>query len=192
VLLDVDGVSANYTDIFVRAVLSLGIRDIPPTWFPGEWDISKALKLTEKEDEAVYEIMNRPGIAQQIVPYPDAIESIQRLSRSADVYFVTSPLRTSPTWASDREAWLKKHFGDELGSKIVSTHYKYKVSGDIFVDDKPKHCLEWAKAWPLGIALHWAQFVNSEEKGLLKVYNWKMVQHLVDMRADQGEAFGQL
>lgn len=71
--------------------------------------------------------------------------AINELSASHDVYFLTSPL-PSPTWVSDRNEWLVKHFGLHLGSKVIYTSHKSLVAGHIFVDDKPEAVVEWCDA----------------------------------------------
>lgn len=186
-LCDVDDVLANYVQGFVAAVLATGVRDIKMDHPFDDWDLSKSLGLTEEEDNKVYSLINMPGFATRLNPMPGAVEAVKKIAQIADVLFVTSPLKSSPTWAFDRTAWLQKHFGTEQGNKVASTGEKYAVSGDFLLDDKPEHCAEWHTENPLGLAMLWSTGRNLTKPppyGVAVVGNWPMVYALVEAKAD--------
>jgi 5'(3')-deoxyribonucleotidase len=79
-------------------------------------------------------------------PLPGAIRGVTELANHANVFFVTSPTRRSRTWQYDRAEWLNKYYGEDLGGKVVSTKHKYKIVGDVLVDDKPDHLVAWHEA----------------------------------------------
>lgn len=182
-LCDVDDVVANYVQGFVAAVLATGVRNIKMDHPFDEWDLSKSLKLTEEEDNKVYSLINMPGFASMLQPLPDAVEGVTKIMEIADVIFVTSPLRSSPTWAYDRNLWLTKLFGED--SKVVSTHEKYTVDGDFLCDDKPKHCTLWQEEHPMGMAMMWSTGRNVKHLplGIPLVGNWDLAYKLVERRA---------
>lgn len=184
VLIDVDGVLADFRQLFISAVMATGVRAIDYTWRPDQWDLSKALKLTKKEDDAVFSIINAAGVADDYLqPFPGAVEGVRRVAQYASVYFVTAQLRTSPTWVYDRDRWLIRHFGKEQGEKVVYTDHKYVVCGDYLVDDKPENCREWAAAWPSGFALHWTASYAKVEPDLLAVSSWEQILGVVRSRS---------
>lgn len=142
VAIDVDGVVANFTDLFLNAIRTATNRDIPKDWKPPKWDIEEALGLTKAERVATSKLISAAGVASYIAPYPGAVEGIKKLTKIADVFFVTSPLKSSPTWCYDRVVWLTKYFGEELADRVDFTWHKYAFAADILVDDKPSNCEE--------------------------------------------------
>lgn len=157
---DVDGVLGNFTELYLNAVRAATDRDIPEYWLPAQWDIDEDLGLTAKERKAVWELISLPGQAALINPYPGVVEGIKQLSEFVDIFFVTSPVKTSPTWTYDRNVWLRRYFGKQLAGFVLYTEHKYAAAADFFVDDKPSHCEEWAEAWPDGKALLWTAGYN--------------------------------
>jgi 5'-nucleotidase len=179
VLVDVDGVVADFAQLMVNAVRNLKFRDIPITWRPTKWDIARELELTKEQEEEVYDVLRLPGSAGLLNPIPGAIQGVKRIASLFDVAFVTSPLDGSHTWCFDRSEWLMKHFGEDLGSRWVYTDYKYLVYGDFLVDDKPSHCLDFKKAWPGSVPLRWQLPGVTAQDGLVHVSTWKEVEFAV-------------
>jgi 5'(3')-deoxyribonucleotidase len=184
VLLDVDGVIANFTQLYLSCAKAAGVLSME---FPSDWEspyekIEEALHLTKDGEAAVYKLLNAPDAAFNINPYPKAVEGVKSVAEIAEVYFVTNPIGSSPTWSWDRMRWLKKHFGDELGGNVVLTPHKFLVRGDIFVDDRPSNLEPWKKAWPYGIEVCWDQPYNQDWKSH-KVNMWEHVVELARLCA---------
>lgn len=184
VAVDVDGVVANFTELFLNAIRAATKRDIPKGWKPPKWDIEEALGLTKSERDATSKLMCLPGVAGTIVPYPGAVDGIKKLEKIADVFFVTSPLKDSPTWCYDRAGWLRKYFGKELADRVDFTSHKYAFAADVIVDDKPTNCEEWSEAWPDGKALLWTANYSPEflHDRLDHVQDWEQVARWIAMR----------
>jgi 5'-nucleotidase len=158
-LCDIDGVVCNFVQMFLSAVeAATGIhadqKDIKTFY------VEESLKLNDFQKKNVWDIVNSVGIAARMNPLPGAVEGVKALAKVSDLYFVTAPIDTSPTWDYDRRQWLIKHFGEELGKKVLFTASKEVVAGDIFIDDKPENLEEWKKAWPHGICVLWDQPYN--------------------------------
>ena len=160
VAFDVDGVLGNFTELYLNAVRASTDRDIPEGWLPRQWDIDEDLGLTAKERKAVWDLLSLPGQANLINPYPGVVDGIKKLSDLVDIFFVTSPVKSSPTWTYDRNLWLRRLFGKRLAGFVLYTDHKYAAAADVLVDDKPSHCEEWAEAWPDGKALLWTASYN--------------------------------
>lgn len=177
VLLDVDGVIADFIGGFRERAERICGRLMPDTC--AEWDICKAWGLTPEEQSAVWLSMDRPGVAASLQPLPGAVAGVVELACTADVYFVTSPVWSSPTWSHDRERWLINLFGKELGSKCVHTRHKHLVAGDALVDDKPSNVNSWRRAHPAGHGFIWHASYNTGEGGP-RLYGWNELIELVD------------
>lgn len=180
---DVDGVLANYTQMYLSAIQAATSRTITKDWRPASWDLDDALGLTKEERKAAQALMITPNVAFHITPYAGAVEGIKKLSKIADVFLVTSPVKESPTWDFDRRAWVDMLFGAELADSITFTGHKYTFAADIFVDDKPANCEEWQAAWPDGKALLWTANYSSAflHDRLQHVQDWEQVARWVAM-----------
>lgn len=176
VLLDVDGVVADFVQLMVNAVRNLKLRDIPLNWRPTKWDVAKELGLTNKQEDEVYEVLRLPGSANILHPFPGAVQGVKRIASLFDVAFVTAPVGGSQTWCYDRMEWLERHFGAELGSRWVFTDHKYLVYGDFLVDDKPENCLDFKEAWPGSVPIRWQSPGMSVHEGIIHVSTWKEVE----------------
>lgn len=186
-LCDCDDVVVNYVQGFVSAVIATGVRDIKHDHKFDEWDLSKSLKLTEEEDNQVYSLINMPGFAQRLNPCPGAVEGMKEVMKLCDVIWVTSPLRSSPTWAFDRQHWLDAHFGGE--QKVCSTHEKYAVDGLYFLDYKPEHTELWHKEHPMKMSMLWSTGINTARgvgvpSDVVLVDNWQVVLDLIKVTAN--------
>jgi len=150
-LLDVDGVIADFHKATENGMMKyFGLR---PAREWTEWDIAKMdwkhwrndlLRGTRDDhQEMLRTTWNQERFCASIPEYEGAVEQVKELSKIFDVYFVTSPMVTNPTWVYERSEWLIKKFGKDLGKKVVHTHYKELIDGDIFVDDKMQHVKDW-------------------------------------------------
>lgn len=154
VLLDVDGVLADFVGAYLD-ILSTEIGVFAKRELITEFDIGKSLGLSRDESARVKRaIGNREQLARKLDVYPGAIEGVARLAEIADVYIVTSPWNSNPTWCHDREHWLREHFGIPH-SRVVHTSAKYLCRGDFLVDDKTDTLGKWQAENPLGTAVQW-------------------------------------
>lgn len=155
-LIDVDDVLAGFaprTLPYVRAILGDDWA-IPE----GKWDIFNA--LSPSQEELIQAKMAMPGYCYGLPVNPGAKEFMASLRRHCDVYAVTAPNYT-PNWVNERFIWLRDHFGFTK-DRVVNTHAKHQVRGDIFLDDNPHHVLSWQKANPQGRALLWSTDFNRD------------------------------
>lgn len=184
VLVDVDDVIVNFKQAFISAVIAKGLRNIDHTWRRSTWDLAKDLGLTDKEEKEAFSLINMPGVADEMMnALPGAVEGVQNLMELADVYFITSPSKTSPTWSFDRRNWLVRHFGEEQGSKVGHVHDKFIVFGDFLVDDKPENVMLWKDAWPLSTAIYWSGELmpRSPRPDIMVANAWPQIQRFVEM-----------
>jgi 5'(3')-deoxyribonucleotidase len=151
-LLDADGVFVDFVKGFFQVIKTVTGKEFTQDQITG-FDIGQSLGLTSDEMEAVHSQI-KPGFCRALEPIPDAIRWIQRINATcAEVYVVTSPLSSVPTWTHEREAWIKEHLGLHH-SHVLHGSAKHLVRGDFFVDDKAETVEKW-NLHNLGTAVMW-------------------------------------
>ena len=188
VLLDVDGVIANFVDPFIKMTnITLGTSFKPED--VTEYNIQKSLELSDKQFKRVgiaignISAYGGSGMASDIEPLPGAVAGVKSLIDVSNIYFVTSVFDVCPRWSYDRKKWLCKYFGDEIGRRTIFTGHKYMVRGDIFVDDMPYHVDSWAKE-NYGYAILWKQHYNKNDSStntnVIHTDSWNDILDLID------------
>lgn len=145
ILFDVDGVLADFTGRVLDVVHEETGRAHTPDDHT-KWSFREALGLPARHWRAVARRIGEPGFACSLRPYPGAVELVKRVAEQHEVFFVTADWRSSPTWVHDRNAWLERHFGRTLGSRVVHTSHKVLVDGDVLVEDKVETVEAWERA----------------------------------------------
>jgi len=147
-LCDVDGITANFLGSFAKVATTITGKNYSPEDFT-TWHCAEAIGLSEEEAVKVHSIINEPGFGRTLEAFPGSVEAIKQIAEICDgeLFFVTSPWFTNPTWHSDREWWLEQHFGKDLGRQVIHTTHKYTVAGDMMLDDKPSHVQAWYREY---------------------------------------------
>ena len=158
-LLDADGIFVNFVKGFLQVIKDATGKSFTEDQIT-EFNICKALGLNDVESTLVYSKIT-PGFCRDLEPMPEAISWIQRLNATcADVYVVTSPFSSVPTWTHEREIWIKEHIGLPH-SRVIHGSAKHLIRGDYFVDDKAENCQAWDENNP-GTAILWDQPWNAK------------------------------
>jgi len=151
-LIDVDEVLGDFQGPALRAIEEVtGIKVDLNTL--DHWDIFTVIR-TPEENDAVWAKIAEPGFATKIEPTSGSLEFIQELRKMSHVGICTSPCYKSPTWVYERTQWLWTHFGIHEDD-IHFTNSKFKVQGDLLLDDRPHHILNWGRRHPHGTGLLW-------------------------------------
>lgn len=176
-LLDVDGILANFIDPALEEVAALtGLRHHHDE--VTQWDIMECLGIPDDVAEAAYARMKREGFCASLPVYPGAQEGVEMLRSVCNLYIVTSPLGGAH-WAHEREMWLWEHFRIP-GKTVISTSAKYKCVGDVFVDDKSSNLEKWSAKHPRDCAVRWSVRSNSQDiwNGI-QTNNWAELRGIV-------------
>lgn len=201
VLLDADDVQADF-----RTGALGTIRQVAPHKVDGEksdaellagatsWYFETCFGLTADEINQVTSLWAQPGWCYKLPMMPGVREAVTELRRLADVVTVTAPFK-SPTWVFERDAWLRDRLGYQGDNvDVIHTAAKWRVSGDVFVDDRPAAVLRWQAAHPHGVGFIWAQPYNEDSRGLQRVSTWAevvaAVKRLVGDDADDDGSYG--
>jgi 5'(3')-deoxyribonucleotidase len=189
VLLDCDGILADFIGaalLTLRAESGLVYsRDDVYTW-----EVFDSLPAPAQEHKhQVYELLKGRLGCFSIRAYDGAKEGVRRLQELADVVIVTSPFPDSDAWMSERERWLKSHFGLPR-DQVIHTSAKHHVKGDFFIDDKTSHVLKWAEHHPQGRALLWNMKYNENDElpdNVSRVVGWEQLHARVELWAREHE-----
>lgn len=84
-----------------------------------------------------------PNIFSLMESYPNAIDSVHRLSKKYDLYILsTAPWLNPSAWIHKLE-WVHKHFGKEKDSlfykRLIISHNKNLNTGEYLIDDRPNN-----------------------------------------------------
>lgn len=168
--LDVDGVVAN----FVRATLGILSGYAGRQVLEQEivmWDVSQILEDHESRERSKKDF-EKAGFAATFELYDGAQEAVAEFKKVTDLYFVTAPMMTNPTWMQDRAQWLVRHF-DVPANRICFITDKFVLQGDIMIDDSPKNIEGFLKTNPEGCGLLWERPYNKDDSTQGKrVHSW--------------------
>ena len=82
-----------------------------------------------------------PGLFRNLKPIKDAVVSVNKLlsSEKYEVYFLSTAPWNNPSAWTDKRLWLEEQFGEKINRKLILTHRKDLVKGDILIDDRPNN-----------------------------------------------------
>lgn len=142
VLVDMDGVLFDWSSGFYRALNEIaqdrGIKhNLPPASELRAFDFTKAVPEDDNHTlDLVWEAMRHPELYTSLEPIPGAVEALNTMGEEFDTYICSTPEKNNPTCASDKIAAMTEHFGDQWRKRIILTHDKTLVHGDVLIDDK--------------------------------------------------------
>lgn len=183
VLLDCDGVLSD----FIGGVLEI-VKNVTGLIFSredvGQFDFCAALGIRGMDASLIRGAIGERGFCESLKPYEGAQAGVRSLQEIAEVYVVTSPWNSSPTWTHERESWLWRHFKIPH-SRVLHTSAKHLVAGDLFVDDKTSTVVAWRDAWPGRHAVRWNTPHNASEAWEGAEYaDWSLLCLMVSTIAD--------
>ena len=150
VLLDVDGVLANFVD----AMLDVAFRRYDLRFNHDDITDLDILNIVGKQYEnELFAACKAPGYCANIATYPCAVEGVARLRAVADVTILTSPIH-GMSWYFERVEWCCKHFGF-TPKDVAFMADKTRVDADVLIDDKFETVVNWAACHPDGVGLLW-------------------------------------
>jgi 5'(3')-deoxyribonucleotidase len=171
ILLDVDGPLADFAGAYLREFADItgrvhSVQDVTEyhmhdNAFFGAACAAMGLQRGELTRRIVDRVIS-PGWCAALEPHPGAQAAVSRLQELGDVYVVTSPWDSSPTWQHERLHWCEKHFEISRGN-VIHAGKKHLIRGDVFVDDKASHVEEWHREWPDGLGVLFDMHHNKNE-----------------------------
>lgn len=92
--------------------------------------------LTIEEDPNGAECKVPEGYFKNLPLIDGALEAITILSRSYDVYFLSTPQWSNPCCWKEKREWVGEHFGEVMFKRLILTHNKGLLKGDYLIDDR--------------------------------------------------------
>lgn len=148
ILVDMDEVLANMIPMWLYEY-NMSYDDNLNLDMVTDWDTSKLVK--PECGKKVYELLKTPGLFRYLEVLPHAQEVIQRL---LDADFEVVIVSDSPKGhaycqrhddpmnfgnpTDDKREWLLDNFPMIPSSNVVFTSQKWRVMGDLLIDDKPE------------------------------------------------------
>lgn len=175
ILIDMDGVLADWHGGILSGLKERGIN--PATALDeSRWDLG----ANDGVRRVIRRIQSEPGFYRNLKPIEGGIEALQHLAtiEDVDVRICTTPDDTNPTCASDKIKWVRHHLGDEWTKRIILTHDKTLIRGDILVDDKPEITGDKEPEWT---QILFDQPYNRHVVGMGTVFGW---EHWAEMLED--------
>jgi 5'-nucleotidase len=87
--------------------------------------------------EVLREAMNHPDLYNGLESFPHSVEAILEMADEGwDVFHCSTPTWTNPGCVPGKLAAIDHHFGPEWADRLILTHDKTVVQGDILIDDK--------------------------------------------------------
>lgn len=170
ILVDMDGVLANWDAAWDAALMKMGIRALGIPFSVHRKEFNLYTGLTPEQKLVVDEITTSPGFYRHLDLIEGAKEALREMLKAGyDVRIVTSPWNSNPTCASDKMAWVMEHLGKEWGQRLIITNDKTLVFGDWLIDDKPKikgsRTPSWEHIW-------FSQPINAGLTGQRRIDAW--------------------
>lgn len=139
VLVDMDAVIADWHAEYDRQLALVGdpAAAIPRSHQQPSWNLK--LDRTPAEIAIIDELMAIDGFYRDLEQITGAHEALNgMLAAGHDVRIVSAPFIPNATCASDKLAWVARHYGPEWVARVILTNDKTFVRGDILIDDKPE------------------------------------------------------
>jgi 5'(3')-deoxyribonucleotidase len=102
-----------------------------------DWDLT----FLRPDDRKLLFQLFTPDLYAVVVPYPQAPESVNALSKDPGVELVcvtSNPEENAEAFAEAKRHWLRRHI-PELSGKLIASKHKFGLGLDILVDDAPHH-----------------------------------------------------
>jgi 5'(3')-deoxyribonucleotidase len=79
-----------------------------------------------------------PGLFENIPPIEDGIRAVEQLMKlNHEVYILsTAPWDNPEAWTHKR-LWVEAHFGKQIRKRLILSHRKDLLIGDVLIDDNP-------------------------------------------------------
>ncbi|MFH5831397.1 hypothetical protein ACG2F4_00810 [Halalkalibaculum sp. DA3122] len=80
-----------------------------------------------------------PGFFDDLPPVEGAVSAYRTLANAYDTYILsTAPWNNETAWAA-KNLWVRRYLPKSAHKRLILTHHKHLVFGDILIDDRKAH-----------------------------------------------------
>lgn len=144
ILIDCDGVLADFDGMFIGILRDHFDIEFDPSKAE-EWDYFNHPDVVRVKNDVWQHILNTKGLIRGIKKLDYAEEMIRKLREVGTVEACTSVV-AGGYYADERIMWLIEELGFDRRDVHLS-YKKWRVCGDVFIDDKPENVIKWADEW---------------------------------------------
>lgn len=152
ILLDVDGVIANFDQLFTH--IAKNIFDINIVQQPGVWDCCEYPEVAPFKHGIMDYIIHTPGVVRNMDPYEGAHDLVHILRQKSDNVIACTDSGYPGLFATERIIWLMEEFGFKK-EDIIFSGRKYLIDAWMLIDDKPSNIEKWVRHHPDGVGVLW-------------------------------------
>lgn len=163
-LLDLDNTTADLTKKWLDVYNSTHNDNLLAEQIT-TWNLSA--HANKCSPELLNKIIEAPNFFAELNVFPDAVEVTKRLQSKHQLYFVTATPLDSKTAAYDKNQWVEKYFPHIGKNRVIHTHEKQLVKGDLLFDDGPTNLENF---YGFTVAMDFAY--NRHIKADARVNNW--------------------
>lgn len=178
ILLDCDGVMADFTTAYLRFLEQVSGRDVDRASITN-WNYHECI-ASEEEDSQVWDLFETyPEAIAELGWEPGAEEGLIRLRGYKKTFGLRVCCLTAPRpeWTNERFWWLQQVAGFSRGDIVIAVD-KALVRGAVLVDDRTKNLEEWLDANPKGVGILYDQPWNRADalpSRCRRAFGWREV-----------------
>jgi 5'(3')-deoxyribonucleotidase len=141
VLLDLDGTVNEFDTAFIKRVRDFGYSFDSEGY--KDWHIENFIRGADDPRKVMDHIFGEVEFWNNLQPKKGAKEVLKELNKKYDIKIVTYVWRREYKYIEAKKNWVNKYFHFLKNNDFILESEKWKVPGDIIIDDKPKvldHC----------------------------------------------------
>ena len=98
-------------------------------------DFMKAYDESREKNPELKYPQSQLGFFEGLEPIEGAIESVNELRKSFEVYVLTAPSNRNPHCYTEKRLWIEKYFGYDFTEKLIISSNKSLLKGHYLIDD---------------------------------------------------------
>lgn len=157
VLVDMDGVLNDLGIQVVNKITDKGYKFDPAYDYKYHLEggilNSKGIRLPgEKQKAILKEIFFDQSFWRGLNPLPGSQDCLKWINDNYDVFIATTPFRFTEAFKGSKIAWLELHYPFIKTSQVIFSAEKWKLDGDVIIEDKAETLEECKKVGMVTIA----------------------------------------
>lgn len=171
VFIDMDGTINKFWESY--AAIYNEVYNDKRTLAPKDlWSYSIAADLLGHEDDDLDRIvMSRRDFWLNIPVQDGAYEVIERMYERYDCYILSTPWNGYPDCVRDKMEWMQKKLPFFSTKKMIFTHHKHLLRGEVLIDDHPKNINSFN-----GLTATISFPYNREAKADFRTSDWRKIE----------------